>query len=425
LVNWTLAEPQPLAPVPWDQRCPVLPFTCFSDTPAYIYNLPFLYENGIPEDLHEKVTRRELVEVPTRFHSDHPDALILQWWETGVPFSNAGTALNVRIWFRPGAVTEYFLADDRISWFRFTDIQRETIEGTRQIIRLLSDDWFPAVEAGHRRDEERWHEAPARMGAWDLRDETINWHRQTEPRPAAAARSGHDGNQFVVPFLYMGNSRGHGSDIRTAGSWRMWNLETGAELPRSGIVFPLAPESARYRLEQVEDYSSTPLVTGPATTTWEFTSRPSDEPVPQRYRCPIQEAPREDICQIQPLILLEYQLGLDINNRAPAGRAHEFTVVAGHHSRAIDRSAVSELTVEASFDDGATWVDARVVSGPTDTVETGGLLPATAARQAFRVVLAIPPLQQTNGFVSLRVQAVDANGGTVEQTIARAYILKP
>jgi hypothetical protein len=162
------------------------------------------------------------------------------------------------------------------------------------------------------------------------------------------------------------------------------------------------------------------LVTGPATTTWTFSSRPSDEPVPQRYAC-IQGG---SICQIQPLILLEYQLGLDIGNRAVAGRTHAFTITAGHHSRAIDRARVGELSVEASFDDGATWVDARVVAGPRDTLDTGGFLPAAAPRQAFDVVLAIPPLAHTSGAVSLRVSAVDANGGTVEQTIQRAYLLK-
>jgi hypothetical protein len=65
-----------------------------------------------------------------------------------------------------------------------------------------------------------------------------------------------------------------------------------------------------------------------------------------------------------------------------------------------------------------------VVAGPTDTFDTGGFLPAAAPRQAFDVVLAIPPLAHTSGAVSLRVSAVDANGGTVEQTIQRAYLLK-
>jgi hypothetical protein len=425
LVNWTLAEPQPLAPVPWDQRCPVLPFTCFSDTPTYVYNLPFLYENGIPEELHEEVTRGDLVEVPTRFHSDHPDALILQWWETRVPFSNAGTTVDVRIWFRPGTVTEYFLADDRIAWFRFTDIQRRPLGEPAQVIRIISDDWFPTAEAGARRDEERWHEAPIRVGVWDVREETLNWHRQSEPRSAAAARGGSDGNQFVPPFMYMGNRRGHGGNVLGAVSWRMWNLDADAEVQRSNVIFFLAPEEATYRLEQVVDFPPTaPVLTGQDTTTWTFTSRQSDARVPQRYECPIQQAPRQDVCQIQPLILLDYGLDLDIHNRAQADKAMEFTVTAGHHSKAIDRAPVTSLTVQASFDDGATWTDARVIGKPTDTFDTGGFLPSAAPYQQFRVMLHQPKLADTTGFVSLRVRAADANGGTVEQTIHRAYILK-
>jgi hypothetical protein len=87
-----------------------------------------------------------------------------------------------------------------------------------------------------------------------------------------------------------------------------------------------------------------------------------------------------------------------------------FTIVAGQHSKAIDRAAVTELMVEASFDDGQTWSAAPVVDGLRDTFDTGGFLPAAAPRQAFDVVLAIPPLAHTSG-------------GTVDQTIQSAYIV--
>jgi hypothetical protein len=204
----------------------------------------------------------------------------------------------------------------------------------------------------------------------------------------------------------------------------MWNADTGTELERSNLVFPLAPGTATYRLEQAEDYPPTPLRTGRATTVWTFTSRPSDALVPQRYRCLIQQPPRQDRCQIQPLILLAYDLGLDIHNRAAAGRSHMFTITAGQHSKAIDRAPVTSLTVQVSFDDGDAWHEADVVGRPRDTFDTGGLLPSAAPYQQFRVLLKIPPLHRTNGFVTLRVQAEDADGGTVDQFIHRAYILK-
>jgi hypothetical protein len=424
-VTWTLADPQPLEPLFGDERCPRLPFWCSSETPAYVYNLLFVYENGIPGNLQEKVSRGDLVEVPTRFHSDYPDALIQQRFQTFLSFTNSpGNGNLVDMWFRPGEVTEYFLADDRITWIRQVEVRRRAEGEPEQVIRLFSDDRFPAAEAGARRAEERWHQAPMRMGMWDVREETLGWHRQSELRWAVASRGGPDGDLFTVPFQLMGNSRGHGGDAPTGASWRMWNADTGTELERSNLVFPLAPGTATYRLEQAEDYPPTPLRTGRATTVWTFTSRPSDALVPQRYRCLIQQPPRQDRCQIQPLILLAYDLGLDIHNRAAAGRSHMFTITAGQHSKAIDRAPVTSLTVQVSFDDGDAWHEADVVGRPRDTFDTGGLLPSAAPYQQFRVLLKIPPLHRTNGFVTLRVQAEDADGGTVDQFIHRAYILK-
>jgi hypothetical protein len=146
--------------------------------------------------------------------------------------------------------------------------------------------------------------------------------------------------------------------------------------------------------------------------------------VPEHYQCVIQQAPRQDICQIQPLIHLQYQLGLDISNRAPAGRAHQLTITAGHHSKAVHRAPVTTMTVQASFDGGATWHDAEVIGQPRDTWETGGYLPSAGPNQRFHIVVDIPPLHHTDGSVTLRVRAQDANGGTVDQTIRHAYRLK-
>jgi hypothetical protein len=229
----------------------------------------------------------------------------------------------------------------------------------------------------------------------------------------------------MVPRHVVGN-RGQGATISLGdASWRMWNLDTGAELEQTGTFFPLAPGTASYRLAQDMDYASlSPILSHHETTTWTFTSHPSDAPVSKPYHCVVQQAPRENVCQIQPLILLEYQLGLDIDNRAPAGRAHQFTVIAGHHSRAVHRGQVTSMTVQASFDSGATWHDAEVTGRPRDTWDTGGYLPAAGPYQQFHIVVEIPPLHQTDGSVTLQVRAEDANGGTVHQTIRDAYHLK-
>ncbi|MEU0157190.1 hypothetical protein [Micromonospora fulviviridis] len=65
-------------------------------------------------------------------------------------------------------------------------------------------------------------------------------------------------------------------------------------------------------------------------------------------------------------------------------------------------------------DDGRTWRkgfnagDAKTVDG----------------HQQFKVGVHLPPLDQTSKSVWLRVEAKDANGGTVTRTINHAYFLK-
>lgn len=447
VVNWVLAEPQPVHPLPWSSLCTdprfQLPFWCYSEAPAYAYNLPFVYKNGIPDDLHERVTRHDLVEVPTQFHSDQSDdVFVLHQFEsfTAFPCGFGCGGTQTAMWIKPGKVVEYFLADDSLTWTRHAFPHHRPQESSAGLAGGISSDWFPTAEAGTKRAEEHWGEAPLRIGAVDIREDFFHAPNTFE-RLATASRGGVNGNQFIPGYQVMDNTRGHHVDVVSSypsfASWRMWNLNNGVELKgvefdpnnRPGVhSFTLDSERATYRLEQTDQYPEAVgelFRTGPATTTWTFTSQPSDAEVPQGYRCPhplVDQPPRS--CQIQPLIQLEYRLGLDVHNQVPAGRAHRFTITAGHHSKAINHAEVTDLSVRASFDDGSTWVDARVIGQPKDTWDTGGLLPSTQPYKDFKVVLMTPPLHRTTGYVTLRVQAEDANGGTVEQTIHRAYILK-
>ncbi|MFE7356359.1 hypothetical protein ACFU8Q_25055 [Streptomyces sp. NPDC057543] len=71
-------------------------------------------------------------------------------------------------------------------------------------------------------------------------------------------------------------------------------------------------------------------------------------------------------------------------------------------------SRTKSLTVQVSFDDGATWQDAPVTSDGT---------------ASHRVT--ITPSAGSGSFVSLKATARIIDGGTVEQTILHAYRLAP
>ncbi|MBN6054071.1 hypothetical protein JYK22_19170, partial [Nonomuraea sp. RK-328] len=98
-----------------------------------------------------------------------------------------------------------------------------------------------------------------------------------------------------------------------------------------------------------------------------------------------------------PVSVVTFAPALDAANAAPAGRP--FTVPVS--VRDLPGSGAGRprgLTVEVSYDDGATWAAARVVGG--------------------RAILRHPA---GDGFVSLRARAVDDAGNAAEQTVIRAY----
>jgi hypothetical protein len=105
-----------------------------------------------------------------------------------------------------------------------------------------------------------------------------------------------------------------------------------------------------------------------------------------------------------PLLAVRFTPELDEQGRAPIGTHFRLPL----HVDQFDREAppeVSTPSVEASYDDGATWAAARVE-------------PNGSGRNAF---LDHP---RRADYVSLRTSTHDASGNAVEQTIYRAYGLK-
>ncbi|MQA64146.1 MAG: hypothetical protein GEU86_22440 [Actinophytocola sp.] len=84
--------------------------------------------------------------------------------------------------------------------------------------------------------------------------------------------------------------------------------------------------------------------------------------------------------------------------------------ITGYHNQSVSlEPEVTEMSLEASFDDGATW----------EQVATESM-----GDNVFTARITHPKLKDTTGAVSLRVRAEDADGSTIEQTIEHAYGLK-
>ncbi|HEX6353177.1 S8 family serine peptidase [Actinophytocola sp.] len=99
-----------------------------------------------------------------------------------------------------------------------------------------------------------------------------------------------------------------------------------------------------------------------------------------------------------PLLDIQYDLPLDVNNAAPATGISGF--VTAVHQDGAARRPIRQLTVDVSFDDGASWQPVKVA----------------AAGSRWKL-----DLPAGTGFASLRTTAVDTAGNSVTETIIRAY----
>ncbi|HLV57585.1 MAG TPA: hypothetical protein VKY81_01725 [Natronosporangium sp.] len=171
------------------------------------------------------------------------------------------------------------------------------------------------------------------------------------------------------------------------------------------ISYELPEEPARYTLE-VDSR-------GGVHTTWEYTSQGVDEDAnPDEQPCIGEmfgfQAP-DTPCRPEPLIFLQYDLNLALDNTAPAATTHKVTVTAYYQERLDSTPTVTDLQVEASFDDGGTWATV-----PVRRVGDG----------VYEVTITHPALGDASGTVGLRVSAADDQGNTVRQTVPHAYRLR-
>ncbi|WP_221762707.1 S8 family serine peptidase [Nonomuraea sp. WAC 01424] len=177
----------------------------------------------------------------------------------------------------------------------------------------------------------------------------------------------------AFPLLYADGAGHPGlSEVSRARIALYRDGELVAEEPYMGAKFGVPAGEAAYRLEVEAERASRPISTRTALT-WTFRSAGGRDGA-------------------LPLPVVAFSPALDPAGTAPAGRA--FAVPVAVRGPA---GTVRKPSVDVSYDDGRTWQPAPV---------TGG---------AARLRHPAAP-----GFVSLRARAT-GGGGTVEQTVSRAY----
>ncbi len=151
--------------------------------------------------------------------------------------------------------------------------------------------------------------------------------------------------------------------------------------------YGLGDEPATYRAE-FEFTRTAPYwaLSTHTETTWTFASAP----------------PPPDVAAVQPLLVVDYDVGqLDQQNRSHL--AQQRIELHAHRQSGAAPATITSFALSVSYDEGATWQD---------------LATQSAGNGRYRADITNPASAQA---VSIRVQAADSGGSSIDQTIIRAY----
>ncbi|MFB7368360.1 S8 family serine peptidase [Streptomyces sp. NPDC056222] len=224
-----------------------------------------------------------------------------------------------------------------------------------------------------------------------LRTTPFSFWRQYAPPPPGTADFGaqRSGNSLELNVSSADDGAGPGSENFGYPETLRRTLYRGdKEVAATGessftSSYTTTPESARYRyVYETERGGQFSGLSTQTRTEWSFVSGRQEE--------------------TRPLALVQvgYDIPVDRQNRAPAGSRFSFDLSAYQIDSSLPK--VTSLKAWGSIDDGKTWTSLHLRKSADGRWTAQTKNPRT-------------------GFVSLRVQAADAAGNSVDQTIIRAY----
>jgi subtilisin family serine protease len=333
----------------------------FAGSP-YAYFLLFAQRGRMSTGYDRTVTEHELATVRADFaQADPGTAGLTRTFPSVMDFGVGGWSAPLPVGL-PATRIEYYSTDPGTQWWHNVS----TLAGDD----YLSTNWslgYRTYEAG--------------------RDYRVEWNRgvfgasfpTSTMNDEAVTRTG-DSILVRVPAHTDGAGRaGFGTPDGTAVLYR-----DGTKLAETGLtygVIDVPAGEAAYRLDAHEERPAPAELSTRVDATWTFRSGHLDAGTPTPL----------------PLWGVRFTPKLDRYDTAPAGRLYPVavTLAAQPGSRV---GAAGAITVEASFDDGGTWVRVPVLNGAAQVRHPAGA-----------------------GFVSLRAEATDDAGNGVRQTVIHAY----
>ncbi|MFI7636064.1 S8 family serine peptidase [Nonomuraea sp. NPDC049400] len=333
----------------------------------YAYHLAWFHPGGMVNGFERRVVQRDLAAIHTDYARHLPDAearaYSRAWPRDGAVFA----FLMPTIFSTPFKQVEYVNTDDGIRWQRF--LFEYGSDG-----RLNRFDSPFAVYRSGKTYTELWNRGVFSPALPWTGAEHLDGVSRT-------------GDVISTDLLMYGDGRGSlGSSTRSTQRTALYRDGTlVGEQPETRTNFTVPAREAAYRLV-VESERGTPATLSTRVSgVWTFRSGHVADDTPTRL----------------PVSVVRFSPALDAENSAPSGRRFTVPVIVQPLEASTARP-VRRLSVEVSYDDGATWTKAAIHGAAAILRHPAG-----------------------DGFVSLRARAVDQAGSTAEQTIIRAYRIRP
>ena len=335
-----------------------------TDDSPYFYSLYFPENGRMIDGYQRSVADRDLAKVRADFAATYPGEVGVKRIAADLAGPGGGGFGSRMSFHLPFSRTEYYSSGPGIGW---TGDLSTDADGKG--ITYVLGSTPTAYQPGHPYVE-RWN-----TGVF------APYLDPTEREWQGVSRSGDD-LMLDMPGYSDGTGRGGwgATTTSTATLFRDGTKIGGTEWNRfNSLAMPA--EDATYRLELHAERGAPFALSTRADIAWTFRSHRGETGTTTRL----------------PVWTVRFAPQVDRFNAVPAGAVQAVPVTVTPQPGAVVGD-LSGLTVEASFDDGATWRRAAVKNGA-----------------------ALVPHPAGSGFVSLRAKASDSAGNTVEQTVIHAY----
>ncbi|MET9046035.1 hypothetical protein ABZX34_24825 [Streptomyces sp. NPDC004362] len=355
---------------------------------TYSYDLYYEHHDGIPADLHYRLSKDQLTAVDNRYHRDVPgDDVVMT--QIASPYIPVTTPVGHDVVKAPGHHTDYYTKDPNtlISVQIGRNIPGYGAEG-----QAYRGDWKPLPTKDSRADWMRGTHVPTFNADYD------NAH-------CYGCRSGDS-----MVFAPLVESYPDDDD----GIYFPWSIKPHLSLDvdgtliyagdSTGVLVSGMPDEAHSIRAVYDRTMTTPneLHGTQVHTEWTFTSAKHEvSGIPSGHYCPTGNS---DPCAALPVLTTSYRIvGADLSGQAKSGHTALDLTVA--HQRYADQTPIRTVKAEVSFDAGATWHQAKV----------------KATRAGHYNAEWFTPQSAIGTMPTLRVTATDTAGSSITQTVQNAY----